>query len=118
MIDNPALGLFYDVSFCCMDLPSLEEDPGYQQLIAELQDNGAKYIPVNDSTGRIENLPEVTHIITRTHSFPQYEQVLDQLKHVVKPQWVQVSLAKGKQQNPRQYSPDPALFLNDVVVYW
>jgi hypothetical protein len=62
-------------------------------------------------------MDDITHVISRTADFPDYDTALEQLKHVVKPVWVQVSLAKGKQQNPRQYSPDPALFLNNVTVF-
>ena len=36
--------------------------------------------------------------------------------HVVKPAWVDASLQLGKPKNPRTYSPDPALFMNDVVI--
>jgi hypothetical protein len=34
----------------------------------------------------------------------------------VKPQWVEVSISRSKLANPRQYNPDPKLFLNAVVV--
>jgi hypothetical protein len=36
--------------------------------------------------------------------------------HVVKATWVAASLKMGKMKNPRTYSPDPALFMNDVVI--
>ena len=36
--------------------------------------------------------------------------------HVVKPSWVDMSLQKGKLANPRQFSPDPSLFLAEVTV--
>lgn len=36
--------------------------------------------------------------------------------HVVKPSWVDASLKTHKIKNPRTYSPDPALFMNDVVI--
>lgn len=35
---------------------------------------------------------------------------------VVKPAWVHTSILKRKLANPRQYNPDPRLFLNNVVV--
>ena len=41
---------------------------------------------------------------------------MDQYIHVVKPSWVKHSIDKGKQSNPRQYSPDPRLFFSDVVI--
>jgi hypothetical protein len=36
--------------------------------------------------------------------------------HVVKPTWIDASLQSNKAKNPRTYSPDPALFMNEVVV--
>jgi hypothetical protein len=36
--------------------------------------------------------------------------------HVVKPTWVSASLKVNKMKNPRTYSPDPALFMSDVVI--
>jgi hypothetical protein len=36
--------------------------------------------------------------------------------HVVKPTWVEQSLKGNKTKNPRTYSPDPALFMNEVVI--
>ena len=35
---------------------------------------------------------------------------------VVKPSWIDHSMEKRKQVNPRQYSPDPSLFMTDVLV--
>jgi hypothetical protein len=57
-----------------------------------------------------------THLISNTVDFPAFDAANDALIPVVKPQWVQASLAKKKLANPRQYNPDPRLFLNDVVV--
>jgi hypothetical protein len=36
--------------------------------------------------------------------------------HVVKPTWIDASLQIMKTKNPRTYSPDPALFMNDVII--
>ena len=58
----------------------------------------------------------LSHIIATTSDFPDYEEAFEQMRHVVKPQWVDVSITKGKLSNPRQFSPDPALFMSDVVV--
>lgn len=51
-----------------------------------------------------------------TIDFPLYDVACDALIPVVKPTWLHASLHKKKLANPRQYSPDPRLFLNDVVV--
>lgn len=57
-----------------------------------------------------------SHLISNTIDFEAYDTTCDALIPVVKPQWVSNSLAKRKLANPRQYSPDPRLFMNDVVV--
>lgn len=54
--------------------------------------------------------------MSNTIDFPAYEAACDALIPVIKPNWVQSSLSKKKLANPRQYNPDPRLFLNDVVV--
>lgn len=54
--------------------------------------------------------------MSNTIDFPAYEAASDALIPVVKSNWVHVSLTKRKLANPRQHSPDPRLFLNDVVV--
>jgi len=35
---------------------------------------------------------------------------------VVKPSWIGACIKANKIKNPRSYSPDPALFMNEVVV--
>jgi hypothetical protein len=54
--------------------------------------------------------------MSTTIDFPEFDAANDALIPVVKPQWMLASLSKKKLANPRQYSPDPRLFLNDVVV--
>ncbi|RMZ83823.1 hypothetical protein DV737_g1435, partial [Chaetothyriales sp. CBS 132003] len=61
------------------------------------------------------SLEDVTHIISTTSDFPDYDEATDKLIAVVKPAWIQGSLARNKLANPRQYSPDPRLFMTDVV---
>jgi hypothetical protein len=65
-----------------------------------------------------ENLPleDLTHIICASCDFPSYDAASDALLPVIKPQWVDASLAKSKLANPRQYSSDPRLFMSDVVI--
>ncbi len=65
--------------------------------------------------GRIP-LTDVTHIISTTSDFPDYEAAGEALIPVVKPDWVEASVTKRRLANPRQYSPDPRLFLSGVVV--
>lgn len=54
--------------------------------------------------------------MSNTIDFPAYDTACDALIPVVKSGWLHASVSKRKLANPRQYSPDPRLFLNDVVV--
>jgi hypothetical protein len=81
-----------------------------------LNQNGGTFFPLNPDTNRIRDLRKLTHIISNTSDFEDYEVALDSYVQVVKPAWIRMSLSKKKQVNPRQYSPDPALILSDVVV--
>lgn len=64
----------------------------------------------------VPNIAQFSHVVSTTIDFEAYDTTCDALIPVVKPQWVNTSLAKKKLVNPRQYSPDPRLFMNDVVV--
>jgi hypothetical protein len=61
-------------------------------------------------------LEDLTHIICGSCDFPGYDAASDALIPAIKPNWVDVSLAKSKLANPRQYSSDPRLFMSDVVI--
>ena len=61
-------------------------------------------------------LNEITHIISTSIDFPDYDAASESLKSVVKPDWVTSSIAKNRVANPRQYSPDPRLFYSGMVV--
>ncbi|KAL8929835.1 MAG: hypothetical protein Q9208_000979 [Pyrenodesmia sp. 3 TL-2023] len=58
----------------------------------------------------------VTHIISTTSDFPEYDAATEALIPVVKPDWVTASIAKGRLANPRSYSPDPRLFFSGLVL--
>lgn len=72
-------------------------------------------MPLETMTGRLK-LDKISHVVSSTSDFPQYEATFQHMLHVVKPSWVDVSILKGKATNPRQYSPDPSLFMTDVVL--
>lgn len=79
-----------------------------------MEENGAtQYLLA--ASGRAP-LDKVTHIISATSDFPEYEGAVSTLKAVVKPEWVKASLLKGRLANPRQYSPDFKLFFTGLVV--
>lgn len=61
-------------------------------------------------------MADITYIVSETSDFPDYYASLDRMIHVVKPAWIEASLRGMKVKNPRTYSPDPALFMNEVVI--
>jgi hypothetical protein len=73
-------------------------------------------IPYDPSVGRVSRLEEISHIVSETSDFPDYYRALDLMIHVVRPAWVAASRSVNKLKNPRTYSPDPALFMNEVVI--
>lgn len=89
------------------------------QLSNIIVENGGKFISLNEKTGRISEqiMKQLTHIVASTSDFPDYLDAFDQFKHIVRPAWISDSLRKGKATNPRQYSPDPALFMSEVIVF-
>lgn len=54
--------------------------------------------------------------MSNTIDFPAYDAACDALIPVIKSTWLPASLSKRRLANPRQFSPDPRLFLNDVTV--
>ncbi|KAJ4296704.1 regulator of Ty1 Transposition [Kalmusia sp. IMI 367209] len=91
-----------------------------QNRVMEISDNikacGGDVKPFDISVGRIQQLEELNYIVSATTDFPDYYRALDVMIHVVKPLWIDGCLTVNKIKNPRAYSPDPALFMHDVVV--
>ncbi|KAF2869945.1 hypothetical protein BDV95DRAFT_576694 [Massariosphaeria phaeospora] len=113
MLDG-SQALFHDLVFTI--IPTALDVARMRQLEADISACGGSIFPFDASSGRMEDLQKVTHIISTTSDFPDYYRALDLLIHVVKPQWVDACLKISKVKNPRVYSPDPALFMNEVVI--
>jgi len=84
----------------------------HEQIAAER----GTIISFDASVGRIHRLQEISYIISETSDFPDYHRALDLMVHVVRPTFVTASINIKKMKNPRSYSPDPALFMSDVVI--
>ncbi|KAL8984555.1 MAG: hypothetical protein Q9205_001508 [Flavoplaca limonia] len=106
--------LFSQVHFAIVQSQSLASSDA-EALTRLLLDNGAKEHTVAGPNGRIA-LTEITHIISATSDFVEYDDATDALKSVVRPEWVSASVAKGRLANPRSYSPDPRLFFSGLVL--
>ncbi|KAL2837924.1 BRCT domain-containing protein [Aspergillus pseudoustus] len=106
--------LFDQCRVCIVCSKDLSLDTA-QQLASTLEDNGGDPV-VYQSPADFPDLAQFSHIMSTTIDFSEFDAANDALIPVVKPQWMQASLSKRKLANPRQYSPDPRLFLNDVVV--
>ena len=99
-------------SSICSSRVSMTDNAQLEQLLRE---HGAQQVYRGFTCDKIP-WDDVTHIISRTHDFPAYQEARDKLKNVVKPDWVKASVTKGRLAQPRQYSPDPKLFFSGLVV--
>ncbi|KAI4116854.1 MAG: hypothetical protein LQ345_002796 [Seirophora villosa] len=106
--------LFSQITFHIVSSESLKLSDA-ETLHKLLIDNGAQHCSPQPSTGKT-SLDDVTHVISATSDFPEYDAAINALKSVVKPEWVTASIAKGRRANPRSYSPDPRLFFSGLVL--
>ncbi|KAJ5659513.1 hypothetical protein N7507_005964 [Penicillium longicatenatum] len=100
------------VCIVCTDLLPLETA---EQLAAVIEEYGGEP-SIHKSSPTKGDTAECTHIVSNTINFESYDIACKALIPIVKPSWVHTSLSKRKLANPRQHSPDPRLFLHDVVV--
>ncbi|RVX71657.1 hypothetical protein B0A52_03841 [Exophiala mesophila] len=114
-VNNPQKkrGLFAQCSFAIVRNASLKQDEA-DSLASELRLHDAQVVVDNYPATKLD-IRGLTHVISTSSDFPDYEQCCDAMIPVVKPTWVQHSLARDKLSNPRQYNPDPRLFMSDVV---
>ncbi|KAL8919998.1 MAG: hypothetical protein Q9172_004692 [Xanthocarpia lactea] len=106
--------LFSQVHFVIVQSQSLKLSDA-EALAKLLIDNGAQEHSLPGPNGKMP-LKEITHIISATPDFVEYDAATDALKSVVKPEWVTASVAKGRLANPRSYSPDPRLYFSGLVL--
>ncbi|KAL4811214.1 BRCT domain protein [Aspergillus unguis] len=109
-----ALQLFDQLKICIVCSKDLSLDAAHQ-LASALEGHGGEPF-VYEPQAEFPDLAGFSHIMSTTIDFPQFDAAKDALIPVVKPNWMTASLSKKKLANVRQYSPDPRLFLNDVVV--
>ncbi|OJJ49364.1 hypothetical protein ASPZODRAFT_60475 [Penicilliopsis zonata CBS 506.65] len=112
--DKEDVQLFGQCKACIICSKDLDQDTA-QQHASLIEENGGDVV-IYEPPSTFPPINEFTHIISYTIDFAEYETACDALIPVVKPEWLHMSLAKKKLANPRQHSPDPRLFLNDVVV--
>ncbi|KAF2156008.1 BRCT domain-containing protein [Myriangium duriaei CBS 260.36] len=106
--------LFYGITFTIIPSDRITEEHG-SEIRQILSDNGATFIPLLQD-GSLDQVTQLTHIISSHIDFPEYDTALDNSIHVVKPTWVEQSVIKKRLVQARQHSPDPALIFQDVVV--
>ncbi|KXT06450.1 hypothetical protein AC578_6118 [Pseudocercospora eumusae] len=113
--DVPSDLLFEHVVFAMMPSEELEQWQ-VKELSSAITTSGGRHVALSEHDQSIDNLDQITHIISTHVDFPQYAQCLDRGIYVVKPSWVLTSVHKKKQTPPRQHSPDPSQYFQDVVV--
>ncbi|KAF1968313.1 hypothetical protein BU23DRAFT_514751 [Bimuria novae-zelandiae CBS 107.79] len=106
--------LFEDLTFTIVPT-SLTQDRVIE-IAENIKASGGNVKPFDIDAGRIHELEQIGYIVSATNDFPDYYRALDLMIHVVKSAWVDDCIKVHKIKNPRTYSPDPALFMHDVVV--
>lgn len=81
-----------------------------------LNENGAEEVSRCSGDDRTTTLEGISHIISTTADFPDYEKASAAMIPVIKPEWVTACITRGRLANPRQYSPDPRKFFSGIVV--
>ncbi|OAG43848.1 hypothetical protein AYO21_02075 [Fonsecaea monophora] len=107
------LGLFAQCSIAIVRSATLPEKDA-ESLASALRLHHGKVVIDQYPEHRLD-LRDITHVISTTSDFPDYNSCVDALIPVVKPTWFEHSLAKSKLLNPRQYCADPRYFMSDVV---
>ncbi|SMQ46879.1 unnamed protein product [Zymoseptoria tritici ST99CH_3D7] len=114
MEEGDSAALFGDVVFTVIPSDDIEEH-NIESLKVAITNNGGRFVPLRASDQHIEDLEELSHIITTHVDFPQYDRAIELGTYIVKPAWVALSIQKQRQASTRQYSPDPSQFFHDVV---
>ncbi|KAI6811909.1 branched-chain amino acid transaminase, partial [Hortaea werneckii] len=104
--------IFEDVVFTVIPSEDIADE---QQIIDMVSSQGGEYVNTDPSDLDLARIP-LTHIISANIDFPQYTRAIERGIFVVKPSWVDQSARKGKFAGPRQHSPDPSQYFQDVVL--
>lgn len=115
VMEDVSRPIFDGLVFTINPIPSLTVNY-IETLSQDILQNGGELVSFDEENGRVKNLADITHIVSTTSDFPDYNAALDQFKHVVRPVWIEQCLQKKRLMNPRNFSPDPALFMSDVVI--
>lgn len=84
------------------------------QLQRTLEENGATISELK-ADGSIK-LDDVTHIISTTSDFPQYNLACEHMLPILTPGWITSSLLRNKQAPPRSFTPDPRLIFSGITI--
>ncbi|KAI1174341.1 BRCT domain-containing protein [Nemania sp. FL0916] len=111
MADQEAPSLFGLCTFAFVPSRDLTDT-----VIDELSQSLQKYGGEVCARKRDGSLPlaTITHIISNTIEFPQYDAAAGMMIPVVKSKWISASLAKNKQAQIRPYTPDPRMIFSDI----
>ncbi|KAI0514931.1 BRCT domain-containing protein [Xylaria bambusicola] len=113
MADQEGSSLFNSCTFAFVPCITLT-----CQVIAELSQSIAKYGGQVCKRKRDGSLPlaSITHIVSNTIEFPEYDQSLAMMIPVVKSKWITASFTKGKLAQIRPFTPDPRMIFSDVML--
>ena len=106
-------GVFENQAFAIVRGNSITEDLA-ATISSQLRLHGGE-VSIDKYPHERLKLNEVSYIIADIYDFPDYYEAVDHFVPVVTPAWIPASIATGKLAHPRKFSPDPHLFMSDVI---
>ncbi|EGW33524.1 uncharacterized protein SPAPADRAFT_50397 [Spathaspora passalidarum NRRL Y-27907] len=109
--------MFSESSFLIVKSEKLADAEGISKILNE--NNASAVFIKDDFDNKVNYLspnPQITHIITESVDFVEYEQAIQSMIPITTSQWVHDSLAQSKIQNIKSYNPDPKYFFHDCFI--
>jgi hypothetical protein len=111
--------MFEGSVFLIIEFDQLDDE--VSRLESILKSNGGTVLTKKEHDNSINYLvakqhPRITHIITKSVQFIEYNLARNSMIDIVTPDWVYESVKGNRSLNPKAYNPDPKFFLKDCFV--
>lgn len=110
---NPQAGVFDGCKMAIVRSDKIS-DEDVSAITKQITLHGGDVV-VDDYPENRLDLGEITQVISETFDFPDYYEAIDRFIPVLKTGWIHTSIASGRLAHPRKFSPDPHLFMSNVV---
>ncbi|ODV77123.1 uncharacterized protein CANTADRAFT_8274 [Suhomyces tanzawaensis NRRL Y-17324] len=106
-------------AFPLLEVKDLLESSGAKVIVKYDYENSTNFLEHIDKDGVSSSSNKsglITHIITDSVEFIEYDLARSAMIPITTPKWVYESIAAKRTLNPKLYNPDPKLFLKDCFV--